>query len=185
MRVSLWFACCLIIASVVGFFATSHLVEKRKVPPFTRETAHVFVAGSQSLALLRDGWSWPEAWGTWTSGPVAQLDFPIETRPIGNVVLAIYGRSMSPAGQPGGQLVRVKVNGEELGTLRFNNEDEIIGGKIEVPERMVRVGHPLRVVFEIARPTSPKEVLMSADERKLGLALHRIAARYVPSEYVP
>jgi hypothetical protein len=176
-------AAAVLAAFLAGFAVTRHVLES-DVPVAQRETTHVFVTGSQSLRLLKSGWSWPEPAGTWSVGPVAEMEFPLGVIPISDVVLSISARSISIPGHPGTQKVRMIVNGERLSTLRFNTEEDIVDGKVTVPQGLIDGSKPLQIKFEIATPVSPRQTLSRNDDRLLGFNLHQIVARYVPREFV-
>jgi hypothetical protein len=112
------------------------------------------------------GWSEPEDWGTWSDGTHASLAFR-QTNPSEGTKLRLLAAGFErAAAQP--QSVTVRIDGHSVGLVELAAAPQWI--EFDVPGR----GLDHRVDFEIATPTSPADRGLSADPRRLGIALHNM-----------
>jgi glycosyltransferase involved in cell wall biosynthesis len=132
-----------------------------------------FSAGSPHLALLRRGWGEPAHWGTWSVDPVATVSFRPMPQPGEPFVVRAMVRGFVPAAQPALE-VGVLVNGTQLTRWSFRHP-----GDFSFVERSVTIPPALLVDgvvhLDLSMPDvrSPRELGMSADQRRLGVGLAR------------
>ena len=126
--------------------------------------------------MLATGWSAPESWGTWSTGPVARMLLDLSGPAFSRG--SSFDFEVMPFLAPGSssQRVVVRAGGREIADWRF---PQAAGQKAWEPvRRQVDIGPgdrraDGRVLLELAieSPTSPKEAGLSEDMRKLGIAV--------------
>ncbi|MGM5024434.1 hypothetical protein [Tardiphaga sp. 367_B4_N1_1] len=133
-----------------------------------------------NLSSIAAGWGGREAWGVWTVGRRATLPpLPLSGEAGGaDFVLEAVVRSFLPgAGKE--QSVRVLANGEPIANWAFSAADSPRVVTARIP-RSVLAGHSsLRLSFEIASPTSPASLGVSADNRALGIGLEQLTIKEI------
>jgi hypothetical protein len=144
-------------------------------PPYRDITATAINlrSGTRDLAALGNGWSLPEQSGCWTNGPAASLQWhSLVSLPVrGNLILRVSNAFGPPSKGTKG---RVEINGHTLGPflvppghalpteLAFAIPETILGDR------------DMEVRIMIDEPTSPAELGLSADRRRLGLSVESI-----------
>lgn len=129
----------------------------------------------QSILYQQEGWSVPEARGTWTDGSLARLDLPFQSiPPSGFKVLAniqdVFLTERSPQ-----QTVEVRVNGKPITAWTFALGKPLLKNyTFQIPETVARQQTPLSLTFNILDPKSPQELGLSADPRRLGISINRL-----------
>jgi hypothetical protein len=125
-----------------------------------------FGANGSSRAIIWDGFSSPEAVGTWTEGSVATLVMNPDKLVPSQIIVQASG---FVAGGP--IHATVVVDEKQVGEMVFTEKNQ--GGRFafDVPEDALSDG-ALKVDFLIAEPRSPKDLGLSGDKRKLGLLVH-------------
>jgi hypothetical protein len=121
---------------------------------------------------LVSGWSTPESWGTWSTGPQAQIDLRVtsEARSIVLDVLA-FVHPQHPA-----QRVIVSLNGEQVLTTRLV---QLQDNHLEIPITPAirqRLAENDRLTIELQLPDaiSPQQLGINDDSRVMGLGLRRL-----------
>lgn len=121
---------------------------------------------------LVSGWSTPESWGTWSTGPQAQIDLRVtsEARSIVLDVLA-FVHPQHPA-----QRVIVSLNGEQVLTTRLV---QLQDNHLEIPITPAirqRLAENDRLTIELQLPDaiSPEQLGINDDSRVMGLGLRRL-----------
>ena len=170
-------AAATLLCTAVGFVGALSIGDRDGARPKTT-LFEVFNAKSDGISRLGAGWSFPEAWGTWSNGPRAELTLALRQPPVSDVRMSIDAR-IYPFFPVIEQSVRVNVNGTQVAVIERNWEDGILGGIFYVPAGVVTAQQPMRIVFEITRPTSPNDVGEGADRRKLGLGLKSVTLEYL------
>jgi hypothetical protein len=160
-----------------GFVLTSRLLQRDNRLLQNASLHEVFGARQSSLRLLRQGWAPPEAWGTWSVGPRAELALPLEGAPADDLELSIEAIAF-PHLPDNLQSIHVNVNGTRIATLQPNYEGYVREGTLGIPGQVAARSNPMKIVFEIARPTSPRALGLSKDERKLGIGLKGLTLFY-------
>jgi hypothetical protein len=131
-----------------------------------------FFAGGNSSQFCRSGWSQSEAWGCWTDGPAACLSIALDGRPVAETVLTVDARGFIYAGN---QTLRVGIhaNGLDLGTWRVSGIRQEY--HVAIPPSAWQPFGILDVTFSIEDPRSPRELGLSEDDRRLGLAVSTVS----------
>lgn len=163
--------------TIVGFLAVTRWLERDTTPLENASLREVFAAGNRGIRLLGKGWAPPENWGIWSIGPTADLAIQLEHTPADSVSLRLEARAFPHL--PGNmQRVNVVVNGNRIGTLEANAEGILRGPPISIPAKVAANANPMRIVFEITRPASPKDLNLGQDTRQLGIGLMGISVEY-------
>lgn len=129
-----------------------------------------FSSAGNGALLLGSGWSGIENWGVWSMGPRSELILPLEKQFSGSLRIAIHGQIFHPP-----RTLRVQVENESrvLHEQEIYLTTEIVA--IEACEiSRADLSKKLRIVFIIDHCSSPAEMGLNDDIRKLGLGLHRI-----------
>ena len=122
------------------------------------------LADPQHAALvLKDGWSNVESDGIWSFGPRSRLAFELE-RPASELSITMKLRALAAPGRV--QSFEVSANGRPAASWSFANRKRVT--------KTIRIALPRpqrRFVIRLsnADPTSPFELGMNDDRRKLGL----------------
>ena len=136
-----------------------------------------FSANANGTAHLLQGWSQPEAWGTWSSDDSAFLVIDLARPPTADLELAITGSTFLAPTHPL-QRVSVSVNQRPIAELRY------APGSLE-PIRWVRIPRAvalasrgrLLIRFDFTDAASPASVGINGDGRRLGLGLVSMQVR--------
>lgn len=128
-----------------------------------------FGVGRFSIAMLGDGWSEPEEWGTWSEEKQAQASLRLPDGLQGDVNLSLGVQAYVPPGHDP-QRVRVRTGNALLG-------EWVVGGsttvELSVPASAV-VDSVVELTFELPDAISPADAGVSTDPRKLGVGLRSI-----------
>jgi hypothetical protein len=151
-------------------------------PPHLRAGESVATGtGNPALIEYVTGFSYAEDFGVWTEGERAIMVLRVEPRdgPI-DVALLVSGfvREEHPS-----LVVDVRVNGSETARWSFDHPDPPDWRSLRVDVSPASRGVVV-VELTIRTPRSPRELGLSDDERRLGLALHQLEIR-VPSDEAP
>ncbi len=136
--------------------------------PYVLGTELRFVAERPAVGYLNAGWSYPEAWGTWSEGDASFLTLPMSC-PAGGELVARFrvGAYVNEHRPEAG--VRVRSRGRELARWRFT-ESGTHRREIVMPAAECRQGR-LALGFEHESPRSPQELGRGTDPRRLNLSL--------------
>lgn len=129
-----------------------------------------FGVGGYSAAMLRDGWSKPEEWGTWTDQERAEASLRLPEETQGDVHLSLDVQAYVPPGHDP-QRVRVRAGDALLGEWVVGDRTTI---ELAVPGSAV-VDDVVALTFELPDAISPADAGVSADSRTLGVGLRSIA----------
>jgi hypothetical protein len=165
------------VSIVAGFALTSRLLERDNRLLENTSLREVFAARQSGLRLLRQGWALPEAWGTWSVGPRAELAVPLEGTPADDLELSIEAIAF-PHLPDNLQSIHINVNGTRIATLQPNFEGFVREATFSIPGKVAIRSNPMQVVFEVARPTSPSALGLSSDSRRLGIGLKGLTLFY-------
>lgn len=121
--------------------------------------------------ILGEGWSVPEAAGTWSDGSRAEILLHLPPGWIGDAHLVLDATAFVPPGRSG-QTVTVSVDGHVLATLN------VLGGadrpyEVTIPASLLATGSGV-VEFSLPRAVSPNELGMGPDLRRLAVSLHSV-----------
>ena len=162
-----------IIRTTVGFAQARGLAREAHFAPLLqqlKETGRLeldFGVGGAGTRLLETGWSFPEGWGTWSSGHKAALRLPLPNDgQTWEVVCEVRGFADAKLVQT----VRVSANEEDVAQWRLDRSE---------PARHVLSlegrGPATRLTFELPDAVSPQQLGRGDDPRFLAIGLSRIA----------
>lgn len=122
------------------------------------------------------GWSQPEAWGTWTDGEAATVRLKVDSAETMGAGLNLNLR-LRPflAEKLDQQNVEIFLNSIPISKMKLIQpiDQDVV---IPLPESAVEKGKgELNLLFRIAVPTSPKDLGVSEDGRKLGIGVSRLS----------
>lgn len=121
----------------------------------------------QSCALFGKGWSYPENWGIWTDGKVAQLSLALPKEVHSSLRLTFDAGAASRTDH---QRVTISAAGMPIGSVDVATKPDAQYG-VTIPKAVVDQ-RSVTLEFSIDDPVSPKDLGRSGDARRLGLALH-------------
>lgn len=129
-----------------------------------------FATGVADKRVITRGWSDPEAWGVWSVGPQAELSLWIGTRIKNDVDLEITAKAVVA------QEIRVEANGEEVAKWQLDTQNR--AQRVTIPKAYAAKASPMKIVFNISKPTSPQDLGTGTDGRKLGIGVIGASVRY-------
>lgn len=178
-------AALLAFYAYVGMLAAqpqvSHLYRLYYVDKSLRAWNHgkgpVYLVGQQldfreALPFLsRVGWAYPEDWGTWTDGPVAELHFRVQGLPR-SLSMDVNPFVAPQAGLPA-QTLRIFANGVAVGEYRLQAAQTL---SVDLPASAMANGTGyLTLRFELPQAASPRKMGLSPDGRLLGIGVRRFS----------
>ena len=127
------------------------------------------LSNAEALGVtLRGDWSYREEWGIWSSGRRAALTFDASSLPDCFTV-AIQANLFPPGPSP---VQRVRVSDHSGNLLTIISNDQPNGEfTVRMQKAATHLGSWISLIFDIETPTSPQELGMSQDRRKLGIGL--------------
>jgi GT2 family glycosyltransferase len=131
-------------------------------------------AGSAGTVLLGRGWSGPEPWGTWSTAAEADLVVPPLSGDCAwqlSLDAVPFVEGLSPGEQ---RRITLTLGAATVETAAHAGQTRVVF-TIDVPAEIAREGSTLTLRCPDA--ISPAEVGLSADPRRLGLAVTRLRAR--------
>jgi Methyltransferase FkbM domain len=125
---------------------------------------------------LLDGWSSPEEFGVWSDGNKAAIGFRLQfkERKAGDLLLTIEGQAFVSPKHPH-VAIEVFANGSKLGGWPLSFGVKVGELVTRVPRALVPEDGNVTITFIIKDPVSPKELGLSDDYRRLGLALRKMS----------
>jgi hypothetical protein len=123
---------------------------------------------NHSGVILGGTWSSREWWGVWSTGHHATVTFDASSLPD-RFTVAVQANFFPPGPSPM-QTVRVSDENGNLLTI-ISNEQPNGEFTVKVQKSLSQPGPWYSLIFDIDNPTSPYELGMSQDQRKLGLGL--------------
>jgi len=120
-------------------------------------------------AFLGDGWSGPEPPYRWTDNSAAEILFALEN--AGAASLELKMRPFLAPGRIDQQRVTVTLNGRPLANWILRDSNPLTYS-VSVPRDLLTKKNVLR--FELPDARSPKELGVSTDARRLGIAVERM-----------
>lgn len=128
--------------------------------------------GNTSAQYMGTGWSEAEPDFTWSDGPSAVLFFTVHNVQK-DLTLKAKGTALLVPGQLEKQIVVINANDQKIGELTWdlsNNGTEKI---IVIPSSVMK-DDQLQIRLDFPNATSPKDLGINQDTRKLGVALNTI-----------
>ncbi len=131
---------------------------------FNRQSRFDFAFGGSGIDLLMTGWSAAEDWGIWSDGPLATLRLPIS----GQRGLWRANIAFTPFGKQGSNVtVNVVDDSESLSTIWSVAANRPVRKELQLESR----GADAALQFSFPNVSSPLELGISADRRRLGIGL--------------
>jgi hypothetical protein len=131
--------------------------------------------GSQHY--LGEGWSEvEEGMGAWSDGDRAEINFSL--KPDAKVLF--FSAQVRPFLATGHLRVDISLTANDVLVSQWSFNDERPGDRdwswrhVEIPEH-VTASDKIQIVLSIRSPVSPKELGLSSDSRKLGIALRQFS----------
>lgn len=117
------------------------------------------------------GFSNPGSVGTWTNAAVASIDIPLPEVSEDNFFKVSVNANPFVGKRLKKQTIGVFVNDEFITNLVMTGSDVY---KFDLPRDVQKSGKIVNIKFKISNPTSPKDLGLSADTRKLGINVKTI-----------
>jgi hypothetical protein len=114
------------------------------------------------------GWSQPEAWGTWSDGPIASLIMNPDKRVPSRITLQVQGFV-----DPGPVRASVVINEKPVGEIVLDRTKPSGEFTFNVPGE-ASADDTIKLDLLIGDPKSPKELGLSRDDRYLGIGLYSL-----------
>src|ERR1017187_5383673 len=136
-----------------------------------------FRTGGNARRVEGEGWGDPEPGGSWTVGGHSVLVLQLPAPPTSDLVLSIEAHAFTPP-QRSHFDDTVMVNGRAAAQWSITDHEPLIQRQVRLPAGLIR-SPEVRIEFINHDPRSPADLGLSADARKIGLALHtlRVDAR--------
>jgi hypothetical protein len=136
-----------------------------------------FRAGGNADSYELEGWGEAEPAGSWTIGEHSVLLLRLPSPPTSDLVLIVKAHAFLPSQHPSfRETLRLNNTTIEAGTV---TEPQFVK-RLRLPQTLFRSGI-VRIDFVNGDPRSPAELGLSADVRKLGLALESIEIKLAGS----
>ena len=127
----------------------------------------------ENLAILKQGWSMSEDWGTWADGPSATIQFALAESPnrdrMDPACVQLHGRSYLAADDSFVQVNYVQPNQDPIELPQQPNSQFVLD-LISNPDS----NGLHKIYLEFPSPVSPLEMGLSNDKRKLSIALESV-----------
>jgi hypothetical protein len=150
-----------------GWCSSIRVRDVEWIPKVMRGAQYEMSVGGSGVNLLYEGWSAPEAWGTWSTGNRSVLMFirPHDVERVAIVFQPFLG------GNGYKQIVKIRMNN----MLVFDKEitkDGLYSELITFPEEVTE--NLIVLEFILPNAVSPKEIGLSSDARMLSLGLRSL-----------
>ena len=168
----------LMLVSLLGFlvgFATIFYSPYEFAPDqeFNQQNyTYFFRRGVVDNRVLKSGWSQPEDWGVWSVGKRSEIGLPIHKSRIRFFRVTFSFKIFPGAGRK--QDVIVYCNGKKVDVWSYKPVKDFDFRRLKVAVDETTPLDQIVFSFVISNPTSPKEMNLSADNRKLGLGMRQI-----------
>lgn len=129
-----------------------------------------FQVGGNGLALLAEGWSDAEEWGTWSIGTASVVHLPLPPAAGQDQGLEIEGMPFSLPEWPI-SILGLALNGTPFGHLRLDGQASF---RVAIPAELLASGGPYRLAFHPQHAVSPTSIGYGVDQRELAFGLRHI-----------
>ncbi len=136
-----------------------------------------FKANGNALRFQAGGWWQSEPGGTWTVGNSSTLTMDLTHRTESDLSIDIEGHAFTSTNRPV-LPVSVLVNDNQVATWMLTGAEAVVRRRVRVSNHTVSSGK-INITFVNHDPRSPADLGLSADDRKIGLALHSLVIRKV------
>ena len=118
------------------------------------------------LILTKGWWTWPDSWGTWSSGQEAQINLLIPSKDSKKLTLLV--RTLISPSHPF-QRVKIQVNGRALSTVKLD-QPEHNAIEIHIDAQMQKTGY-LAIDLIFLDAAQPKTIGIGDDDRYLAIGI--------------
>jgi hypothetical protein len=135
---------------------------------------------SQATQWLKQGWSIPESWGTWSEQRQVQVELPLQhTKAHVRAIYVNFNVYLGPSISE--QKISVLLNEQPVGQWSFdaNKPENCCRRGLSVPDTLSQ-HQPVMLTFIFDKVRDPSVVGESPDPRKLAMGLHSIELEYRP-----
>lgn len=132
----------------------------------------VFARQGNAVDYVLSGWSDPEETHWWTVGDLAEIELPVEEVDC-DLMLEVDGYAFQPDAKAP-QRVGIRVNGTLCAEWMVAGPDR---HHALILRARLRHAGIIRLSFELPDAISPAEGGLVDDQRKLGMAFHRLTLR--------
>jgi hypothetical protein len=177
-------ACSLPIFSSDGRYAFVALTKRgspRPAPSLaaTREIINVaigdtidFAGRNDTSCFLGQGWANPEPDFRWTLGQRAELNFTFSQLSSSDLRCVVRAAALVGPSHPS-LAVQIEANGTRIGEWKYES-DQILLKTVIIPADLLRNSKHLQIAFLPVGPSTPKELGINDDQRRLGLAFREL-----------
>jgi hypothetical protein len=130
-----------------------------------------FCRDGNGVAALIEGWSEPEAWGTWSTAKTCSLRLKLDPMPTGPTLVTIACRAFVH----GTQLqVGCRVGDATPQQWIFTPSSSSGPRSLRLDPAMVAADGQLTLTFTLSEPRSPADLGLNPDVRPLGIGIERM-----------
>ncbi|MGI4800399.1 MAG: hypothetical protein ACRYG8_41480, partial [Janthinobacterium lividum] len=133
-----------------------------------------FSAGTAGSALLGNGWSPSEDWGTWSMGAMAEMALPLVEALAADLPLRVLASVYAPIPGPL-RIVGLSLNGVPFAHAGMPGDGATGWMRFVVPGALLSTAGSNRLGFHPSHTISPAAHGVLSDTRELGLGLRRMA----------
>jgi peptidoglycan/LPS O-acetylase OafA/YrhL len=146
------------------------------LPPLQPSQRLTFGADTAGVRYLLTGWSYPENWGVWSDGTLAELILPLDSHQVTSVQLEAHPLL---GGTLEAQHIGIWLNNIKAGTARLNaDSDRQFVVDIPASVRRSLADNPvLKLRLELPNATRPADLGINGDARQLGIGLTALTLR--------
>lgn len=132
-----------------------------------------FMRGGAGVAALVEGWSNPEAWGTWSIARSCTLRFAVRPRPARRAGINLACRAFVSAEHPvlG---VTCRIGNGVPQDLEFSTRSFSGVRTFELDPAVIAADGTLTISLVLTDPRSPADLALGPDVRPLGIGIERI-----------
>lgn len=158
-----------------GFLSISYIIDTSQQPTNLTNELHqyFFQKGLIKTEMLRTGWATPEDWGVWSIGKRSVMILPLETRLIKQINLIFELQTF--VGRSNSQVINVFLNNKQIAVWYYKQNRALHRKTISTTWEKNTPTDQIELKFEISNPSSPKELGVSHDTRRLGLGISQIS----------
>ncbi len=138
--------------------------------PISVEINKTYKFSSAGDGISGKGWSGRESWGRWTDQKVANLRFNLEKIQDSDLTITVEGHCFLSE-KLKEQQVTVLANDHLVKSFQCTLANNGAPQSISISRNLIAKNGILNLEFEIDKPTSPSQLGLSTDGRKLGFGL--------------
>lgn len=149
--------------------AVDHRLESNATPiSIVQNKTYIFSAAKETIS--GKGWSGRESWGRWTDQKIANLQFNLGINQDSDLKIIVEGQCFLSE-KLKEQWVTISANDYLLKRFQCTLANNGASQSITISRNMIAEDGALNIKFVIDNPTSPSQLGLSTDGRKLGFGL--------------